>query len=134
MCVEGSSPRFLSNFGMSEGSLSGIVDHEGLWEIRSFLNYDRSGKYNFARKGKIYKIGHQNGWDGNRNVGYTNGWKIRHDRCPHIEGPIVKGMDGVFPMVLREGNVDIIGMPLVPLEDGIDGSCTLEQKLGPDMV
>jgi hypothetical protein len=53
---------------------------------------------------------------------------------PQIEGPVEKGMDGVGPMVLREGNVDITGMPPVPLEDGIDGSTTLDETLGPDMV
>jgi hypothetical protein len=51
MCVEGSSPSFPSNFGMSDGSLEGITDHEGLWEIGSFFNHDRSGKSNIARKG-----------------------------------------------------------------------------------
>jgi hypothetical protein len=34
---------------------------------------------------------------------------------PQIEGPIEKGIDGVGPMVLRDGNVDITGMPPVPL-------------------
>jgi hypothetical protein len=43
-------------------------------------------------------------------------------------------MDGVGPMVLREGKVDITGMPPVPLEDGIDGSTTLDETLGPNMV
>jgi hypothetical protein len=45
---------------------------------------------------------------------------------PQIEGPIENGMDGVGPMELRGGNVDITGMPLgdfplVPLDDGIIG-------------
>jgi hypothetical protein len=38
---------------------------------------------------------------------------------PQIEGPVEKGMDGVGPMELRDGNVDIIGMPPVPLEMGL---------------
>jgi hypothetical protein len=43
-------------------------------------------------------------------------------------------MDSVGSMVLREGNVDITKIPLVPLEDGLDGSTTLDEKLGPNMV
>jgi hypothetical protein len=43
-------------------------------------------------------------------------------------------MDGVGPMELRDGNVDIMGMPQVPLVDGIEGSTTLDETLGPDMV
>jgi hypothetical protein len=53
---------------------------------------------------------------------------------PHIEGPIEKGIEGVGPMVIREGNVVITGMPPVPLEDGLDGSDTLDETLGPDIV
>jgi hypothetical protein len=44
------------------------------------------------------------------------------------------GIDGVGPMVLKDGKVDIIGMPPVPLVDGIDGSTTLDETLGSDMV
>jgi hypothetical protein len=29
MCVEGSSPDFSSNFGISDGNLEGISDHDG---------------------------------------------------------------------------------------------------------
>jgi hypothetical protein len=48
-------------------------------------------------------------------------------------------MDGVGLMELRGGNVDIIrmlprGFPLVPLEDGIVASTTLDETLVPDMV
>jgi hypothetical protein len=48
-------------------------------------------------------------------------------------------MDGVGPMELKGGNVDITGMfprgfPLVPLEDGIIASSTLDETLVPDMV
>jgi hypothetical protein len=48
-------------------------------------------------------------------------------------------MDGVGPMELRGGNVDITGMlprgfPPVPLEDGLVGSTTLDETLIPDMV
>jgi hypothetical protein len=48
-------------------------------------------------------------------------------------------VDGVGPMELRGGNVDITGMPLgefppIPLGDGIVGSTTLDETLGPDMV
>jgi hypothetical protein len=53
---------------------------------------------------------------------------------PQIEGPIEKGIDNVGPMVPREGNVDITGMPPVPLMDGIYGSSTLDETLGPDMM
>jgi hypothetical protein len=61
------------------------------------------------------------------------------DDVPQIEGPVDKGMDGVGPMVPRDGNMDITGMPLrgfppIPLEYGIDGSTTLEKTLGLDMV
>jgi hypothetical protein len=45
---------------------------------------------------------------------------------PQIKGPIEKGMDGVGSMVLKEGKIDIIGIPLVPLEYGLDGSSTLD--------
>jgi hypothetical protein len=52
MCVEGSSPKFPSNFGLSEGSFLGIFDHEGLWPIGSSFNHDRSRKYYVTRKGR----------------------------------------------------------------------------------
>jgi hypothetical protein len=41
-------------------------------------------------------------------------------------------MDGVVPMVLRDGNMDIIplrGFPPIPLEYDIDGSPTLDETL-----
>ena len=44
---------------------------------------------------------------------------------PLMEGPVEKFIDDVVPMVLRDGNVDIKGIPLVPLMDGLDGSVTL---------
>jgi hypothetical protein len=37
-------------------------------------------------------------------------------------------------MVLREGKVDITGIPPVPPEYGIDGSSTLDETLGPNNV
>jgi hypothetical protein len=48
-------------------------------------------------------------------------------------------MDNVGLMELRDGNVGIMGIPFrgfspVPLEDGLDGSATLEETLGPDML
>jgi hypothetical protein len=55
-------------------------------------------------------------------------------RVPRIEGPIERGIDGVGPMVLKDSNVDIKGMPLVPLIYGIEGSTTLDKTFGPDMV
>jgi hypothetical protein len=51
MCEEGSSPGFLSNFGISKGILDGISNHDGSWEIGSFFNRDKSDKSNVARKG-----------------------------------------------------------------------------------
>jgi hypothetical protein len=58
---------------------------------------------------------------------------------PHSEEPKQKGKDGASPMKLRDGNVDITGMPLgesplVLLGDGLVGSATLDDTLGPDMV
>jgi len=55
-------------------------------------------------------------------------------RVPQIEGLVEKGIGDVGPMELRDGNVEIMGMPPVPLEDGLDGSATLDETLGPDMV
>jgi hypothetical protein len=48
-------------------------------------------------------------------------------------------MDGVGPIFLRDGNVEINGMPPkgfppVLLFDGLDGSSTLDETLYPDMV
>jgi hypothetical protein len=51
MCVEGSSHGFPSNFIISEGILEGIAGHDRSWAIGSFINHDKSGKYNVARKG-----------------------------------------------------------------------------------
>jgi hypothetical protein len=51
MCVEGSSPSFLSNFGIFDNILDGIVDQYGSWEIGSFVNRNKSGKSSVARKG-----------------------------------------------------------------------------------
>jgi hypothetical protein len=45
-----------------------------------------------------------------------------------------KGIDGVAMMVHREGNVEINGMSPVPLENGINGSTTLDETLGIDIV
>jgi hypothetical protein len=54
MCVEGSSPDFPLNFRILDGSLEGIVNHEGSWEIGSFINCDKLGKSNILRKGNVY--------------------------------------------------------------------------------
>ena len=44
------------------------------------------------------------------------------------------GIDGVGLMVLKDGNVEITEMLPVPLMDGLDGSATLDEPLGPEMV
>jgi hypothetical protein len=49
---------------------------------------------------------------------------------PQIEGPIEMGIDGVGPMVLKDGNVYITRIPLVPLIYGLDVLATLEKHLG----
>ena len=51
MFVEGYSLKFPSNLGMYDGSLVGMNDHEGLWEIGSFFRRDKLVKSNVARKG-----------------------------------------------------------------------------------
>jgi len=48
-------------------------------------------------------------------------------------------MDGVDPMELRGGNMDITGISPriftpVPLDDGLIGLATLDETLDPDMV
>jgi hypothetical protein len=48
--VEGYSPDFPSNFGIIDGSLDGIVNDDGSWEIGLFVNHDKSGKSSIARK------------------------------------------------------------------------------------
>jgi hypothetical protein len=60
MCVEGSSPGFLSNLGMYDGILDGIVDHEGSWDIGSFVNHEKLGKSSIVRKGN----GVNEDWEG----------------------------------------------------------------------
>jgi hypothetical protein len=50
MCVEGSSLGFPSNFGISNGNLEGIIEHNGSWAIGSFVNHEKSSKYSVARK------------------------------------------------------------------------------------
>jgi hypothetical protein len=50
MSVDGYSPKFSSNFGMSEGSFADITGHEGSWEIGSFINHDKSGILMFLGK------------------------------------------------------------------------------------
>jgi hypothetical protein len=37
-------------------------------------------------------------------------------------------------MVLREGNMDITGIPPVPVANGIDVSTKIDEKLGPGMI
>ena len=48
-----SSPSFLSNFGMSEGSFVGMGGHVGLFLIGSLVNLARSGKFRLAMYGKL---------------------------------------------------------------------------------
>ena len=50
----GSSPALPSNFGISEGSLTGMVGQEGSWWIGSFINLDKSGKSEVARNGSCW--------------------------------------------------------------------------------
>jgi hypothetical protein len=51
-----------------------------------------------------------------------------------IEGPIEMVIDGVGPMALKDGKVDITRMTPVTLVDGLDGSAILDETLGLDMV
>jgi len=58
---------------------------------------------------------------------------------PQIKGPKYNGMDGVGPMEIRGGNVDITGIlpkefPLGPLEGGLIWRATLDETIGLDMV
>jgi hypothetical protein len=53
---------------------------------------------------------------------------------PQIKGPMEKGIDGVGVMVLREGNVEIFGMPPIPHMDEIDGLATLYEARGPNIM
>ena len=41
----------LSNLGMSEGNLTGMVDHEGSWWIGLLINLERYGISKVARNG-----------------------------------------------------------------------------------
>jgi len=50
MCVEGSYLSLPSNFGISDGNLEGIFDHDGSCEIGPFVNHEKSGKSNVVRK------------------------------------------------------------------------------------
>ena len=50
MFVEGYSLILPSNFGIFDGKLEGIFDHDGSWEIGPFVNRDKYGKSNIARK------------------------------------------------------------------------------------
>jgi hypothetical protein len=51
-----------------------------------------------------------------------------------METPDEMGKEGVGPMALRDDKVDITGVPPIMLIDGIEGSTTLDETLGPDMV
>jgi hypothetical protein len=44
------------------------------------------------------------------------------------------GIDDVGTMVLIDGNMEITGMPPVPLMEGLDVSTTIDETLGPNMV
>ena len=57
MCTPRSSPTFLSKLGMSEGSLIGTGGHATLCCTGPFINFDKSGKFKFARKGSFGLIG-----------------------------------------------------------------------------
>ena len=52
-CAPGSSPALPSNLGMSEGSLVGTGGHKGSCLTKSFINFDKSGKFKVARKGSF---------------------------------------------------------------------------------
>jgi hypothetical protein len=50
MCVDESS-NFSSNFGMSNGNLTGMVDHNKLWRMGSFVKYENFNNSNVTKKG-----------------------------------------------------------------------------------
>ena len=60
--------------------------------------------------------------------------KVDRIGIPQMETPIEMGKYGVGPMELEDGKVDITGIPLDTLMDGFDGSTTLDETLGPNMM
>ena len=54
----GSSPCFPSNFGISNDKFTGMGGHEGLCQIGSLINLDKSGKSKFARKVTVGWVAH----------------------------------------------------------------------------
>ena len=59
-CALGSSPVFPSNLGMSDGNLVGTGGHKGSCLTRSFINFDKSGKFKVARNGSLGRTGEPN--------------------------------------------------------------------------
>ena len=53
----GSSPTLSSNLAMFDGNLVGTGGHEGSCLARSFINLDKFGKFNVARKGSLGHTG-----------------------------------------------------------------------------
>jgi hypothetical protein len=84
--------------------------------------------------------------DGDPNVGITTGGmgvlmlgmfmegkEVTVD-IPQMETPDEMGKDGVGPMALMDDKEDIIKVPPLTLVDGIEGSATLDETLGPDIM
>jgi hypothetical protein len=44
------------------------------------------------------------------------------------------GINGVGQMALKDGKVDINGIPQVLISYGLDGSATVDETLGPNML
>ena len=53
----GSSPTLPSNFGMFNGNLVGTGGHEGSFLTGSFINLDKSRKFNVSRHGSLGRTG-----------------------------------------------------------------------------
>jgi hypothetical protein len=50
--MDGSSPDFPSNLGMSDWRFIGMDGHEGSWRKVSIVKHDISRKYNVTNKGQ----------------------------------------------------------------------------------
>jgi len=53
---------------------------------------------------------------------------------PQMETCVETNIDDVGPMALKDGKVEITGMPSYMLVDGIDDLAILDKTLGPDIV